>query len=142
MERLVSPPINPPRERFEVLSAHERLPQKTKTEPHRHFEGGSITRRCSPRADEPVRPERDRIHLRFLKPHFGTAAFRARRRRVPRFDDDEIALTTARSPAPGRDFAERRAGRVELHSAAAAAAPVRVIDEVERFGTELQPRAV
>jgi len=46
MKRPVSPPINPPRERLEILSAYEGLPQKTKTEPHRHFEGGSITRHC------------------------------------------------------------------------------------------------
>src|SRR5215471_16102897 len=58
----------------------------------------------------------------------------------------EVALTAARPAALGGDLAEGGAGGIELHSTGAAhgtaaPAPVGVIDEVERFGSELETRA-
>src|SRR5215831_8456917 len=55
----------------------------------------------------------------------------------------EVALTAARSAALGGDFTEGGAGRVELHPTGAAhgtaaPAPVGVINDVERFGPELE----
>src|SRR5215475_1965442 len=50
----------------------------------------------------------------------------------------KVALALADAAALRSDLSKVRAGRIEVHSAAAASTPIRMVEDVEGFGAELE----